>query len=181
MRGSCQARAVSSYVEIEADGWRFQPRVAAVCEWQDHVLLQRTFDGAFWVLPGGRVLPLEVTADALVRTMRWEIGQEVTIRRLLWVMEYVARIGGKRLHELGFYYAVDLPDASPFLDLTRDHAGVERGQDLTLCWFPIHALADVPLLPEFLRTALPQMPDSPQHVVRVTTDDGPAAQDAGTG
>ena len=35
------------------------------------------------------LLPLELTADALVRTMRWEIGQEVTVQRLLWVMEYV--------------------------------------------------------------------------------------------
>ena len=98
---------MSNYVEIDADAWRFQPRVAAVCVWQDHVLLQEALDGEFWVLPGGRLQPLELTADALIRTMRWEIGQEVTVGRLLWVMEYIAPIAGRPVHELGFYYALE--------------------------------------------------------------------------
>ena len=130
-------------------------------------MLQRALDGAFWVLPGGRLLPLELTANALVRTMRWELGQEVTVQRLLWVMEYVTPIRGQPAHEIGFYYAVDLPENSPFSDLTRDHAGVERGRDLVLRWFPVDALPDLPLFPEFLRTALRHMPDSPQHIVQV--------------
>jgi ADP-ribose pyrophosphatase YjhB (NUDIX family) len=159
---------LSNYVEIHGDGWRFQPRVAAVCVWEDHVLLQGALDGAFWVLPGGRLLPLELTADALVRTMRWEIGQEVAVRRLLWVMEYVTPMGGQPVHEMGFYYAVDLPANSPLFDLTHDHAGVERGHDLVLRWSPVDALSDIPLFPEFLRTALRQMPDGPQHIVQVT-------------
>ena len=159
---------MTDYVEIDADGWRFQPRVAAVCVRQDHVLLQGALDGAFWVLPGGRLLPLELTADALVRTMRWEIGQDVTIQRLLWVMEYVAPMQGQTVHELGFYYAVDLPENSPFSDLTSDHAGVERGHDLVLRWFSIDALPDVPVFPDFLRTAMRRIPDSPQHIVKVS-------------
>jgi len=164
-----------TYLEIEADGWRFQPRVAAVCAWQNHVLLQGALDGDFWVLPGGRVQPLELTSDALIRTMRWEISQNVTVRRLLWVMEYVTPIAGRAVHELGFYYAIDLPENSPYLDLTRDHAGVERGHDLVLRWFQIDDLPDVPLLPEFLRTALRQLPDSPQHIVQVDVVDRPPA------
>jgi ADP-ribose pyrophosphatase YjhB (NUDIX family) len=160
-----------NYVEIDTDGWRFQPRVAAVCVWQDHVLLQGALDGDFWVLPGGRLLPLELTSAALVRTLRWEIAQEVTVRRLLWVMEYVTRMAGRAVHELGFYYAIDLPENSRLLDLTRDHAGIERGQDLHLRWFPVDALPDLPLFPDFLRTAVGQMPDSPQHVVQVDIAD----------
>jgi ADP-ribose pyrophosphatase YjhB (NUDIX family) len=161
---------MSDYVEIETDAWRFQPRVAAVCIWQDHVLLQKAIDGEFWVLPGGRVQPLELTADALIRTMRWEIDQEVAIHRLLWVMEYVASIGGRPVHELGFYYAIELPKESPFRDLSRDHAGVERGHDLMLRWFPIDALPNVPLVPDFLRTAMRELPDGPQHIVSVDVD-----------
>jgi ADP-ribose pyrophosphatase YjhB (NUDIX family) len=156
-----------SYIELDGNGWRFQLRVAAVCIWRDHVLLQRALDGAFWVLPGGRVLPQESTADALIRTMRWEIAQEVAVQRLLWVMENATPMAGQALHELGFYYAVDLPANSPFLDVTRDHAGVERGHDLLLRWFPLDSLADLPLLPDFQRTALGQLPDSPQHIVQM--------------
>lgn len=160
-----------TYVEIEADRWRFQLRVAAVCSWRDHVLLQRAAAGDFWVLPGGRLQPLEPTAEALVRTMRWEIEQDVTVDRLLWVMEYVTEIGGKAFHELGFYYAIELPEGSPFLDLTRDHAGVERGHDLVLRWFPISTVRDLPLLPAFLRTGLGDMPAGPVHFVQVDPAD----------
>jgi ADP-ribose pyrophosphatase YjhB (NUDIX family) len=159
---------MSNYIEIDADAWRFQPRVAAVCVWKDRVLLQGAIDGAFWVLPGGRLQPLELTADALIRTMRWEIGQEVTVGRLLWVMEYIAPIAGRPVHELGFYYAIDLPEDCSFRDVTRDHAGVERGHDLVLRWLPVDALPDVPLVPDFLRTAIRQLPDSPQHIVETS-------------
>jgi len=74
---------------------------------------------------------------------------------------------GEALHELGFYYAIDLPETSPLLDLTRDHVGMERGRELVLRWFPVDAVADLPLVPEFLRTALRRVPDSPQHIVGV--------------
>jgi ADP-ribose pyrophosphatase YjhB (NUDIX family) len=157
----------SRYVEIDADDWRFQPRVAAVCVWREQVLLQGALDGDFWVLPGGRILPMELTADALIRTLRWETGEDVAIRRLLWVMEYVAPMRGQLVHELGFYYAIDLSASSRFRDLTSDHAAAERGQELVLRWFAIDSLPSVPLFPEFLRTSVQHMPDSPQHVVRV--------------
>ena len=156
---------MTGYIEISEDGWRFQPRVAAVFLRREHVLLQHAIDGPFWVFPGGRVQPLERTSDTLVRTMRGEIGQDVTLQRLYWVMEYLTRLGDGWLHELGFYYAVDLPEGSPFLDLAATHAGNERGYELTLRWFPVDALEDVPLLPSFFRTALRQPPEEIQHVV----------------
>jgi hypothetical protein len=31
-----------NYVEIDSEDWRFQPRVAAVCVWRDHVLPRAT-------------------------------------------------------------------------------------------------------------------------------------------
>jgi 8-oxo-dGTP pyrophosphatase MutT (NUDIX family) len=85
-------RDSDEYLEIDTDRWRFQPRVAAVCVWRDHVLVQRAIDGEFWVLPGGRVLPFEATPQALRRTLRWEIGQDVTVHGLLWVMEYATTV-----------------------------------------------------------------------------------------
>jgi 8-oxo-dGTP pyrophosphatase MutT (NUDIX family) len=166
---------VTGYLGIVADGWRFQPRVAAVFLAGEHVLLQRATDGPFWVFPGGRVHPLERTSDALVRTMRGEIGQDVTVRQLHWVMEYLTGTNDGRLHELGFYYAVDLPEGSPFLDLAATHSGTERGHELTLRWFPIDALEDVPLLPSFFRTALRQPPEDIRHVVVVETHVPPTA------
>jgi hypothetical protein len=63
-----------------------------------------------------------------------------------------------------------LPEGSPFLDLTRDHAAVERGHDLVLRWFAVGTVRDVRLFPAFLRTALEEIHDSPEHVVRVDPD-----------
>lgn len=157
---------MTTYVEIDSDRWHFEPRVAAVFSWRDHVLLQQAIDGDLWALPGGRLLPLELSAEAIVRTMRWEIGQSVVVGRLLWVMELVTEIGGRPFHQLGFYYAADLPAGSPFHDLGRDHAGVERGHPLVLRWFPIHVLTDVPLVPDFLRLALHDLPSKPRHIVQ---------------
>ena len=158
------------YVEIDAGDWRFQPRVAAVCVWRNHVLLQGALDGDFWVLPGGRVLPLEVTPIALQRTLGWEWAQDITVGQLLWVMEYVTTVGGRPTHELGFYYSITLPDTSPYLDLTVDHAAVERGHDLLLRWFPVDDVPDLRLFPEFLRTALRRLPEHPIHIVQVDTE-----------
>jgi ADP-ribose pyrophosphatase YjhB (NUDIX family) len=172
-----------TYVEIDAADGRFQVRVAAVCVRQGHVLLQRALEGDFCVLPGGRILPFEPTAEAMARTMRWEIGQQVTVGRLLWVMEYLTPMGGRPVHELGFYYAVDLPADSPFLDLGRDHTGVERGHVLLLRWHPIANLAGLALYPEFLTTSLERLPAGPQHIVQVDVDrrpvvDARASEDA---
>jgi hypothetical protein len=63
-----------------------------------------------------------------------------------------------------------LPENSPFLDLERDHAGVERGHELLLRWFPVDTLTDQPLFPDFLRTAVQHLPDGPQHIVRVEVE-----------
>ena len=153
------------YIEIDQDGSRFQLRVAAVFVRDRHVLLQHALDGPFWVLPGGRILPFESTADAIVRTMRDELGQDITALRPLWVMEYRTRIAGEPFHEIGFYYETGLPEGSPLEDLTIDHEGVERGHDLTLHWFAMDGLSDVPLEPAFFRTALHDLPDGIQHVV----------------
>jgi hypothetical protein len=45
---------------------------------------------------------------------------------------------------------------------------VERGHDLVLRWFPIDALPDVPLVPDFLRTAIRQLPETTQHIVEMS-------------
>ena len=165
-----EPRNQTMYVDIDAGDWRFHPRVAAVCAWHGHVLLQGALDGDFWVLPGGRVQPLEVTTDALRRTMSWELDQEVSVGQLLWVMEYVYPVGQRTTHELGFYYAIELPEDSQLLDLTREHVAVERGHDLVLRWFPLGALSELRLFPAFLRTALQDPPATPQHVVQTDRD-----------
>jgi ADP-ribose pyrophosphatase YjhB (NUDIX family) len=169
---SATVRDAVQYIEIDTEEWHFQPRVAAVFVERGHVLLQHAIDRPFWVLPGGRLHPLELTADALVRTMSDELGQAIAVQRLLWTSEFLTSIGTRTLHEFGFYYLAGLPAESPFLDLARDHRGDERGHELLLRRFPIERLADLPLMPEFLRAAMASLPPTPRHIVSVASGQG---------
>ncbi len=79
---------------------------------------------------------------------------------------------------MGFYYAIALAETSPFLDLSHDQGGVERGRRLLLRWFPVEVAPDLPLVPDFLRTALGKVPNSPQPFVLVDIDCGQSSSAA---
>ncbi len=66
---------------------RFTYRVAAAVVHEGRVLLNREEADSFWFLPGGRCEAMEPSSVALLREMREELGETVTIERLLWVAE----------------------------------------------------------------------------------------------
>jgi 8-oxo-dGTP pyrophosphatase MutT (NUDIX family) len=144
---------------------RFNYRVAGIALQEDHVLLQRVEPDTIWFLPGGRCEVLETSMDTLVREMQEECGQTVTVHRLVWVMENFFTHDGRHFHELGFYYLMSLPEDSPYLDLQTPFYGHEPGIRLIFQWFPLTALATIPLRPAFLRTALQAIPPTLQHIV----------------
>src|SRR5579884_2715922 len=87
----------------------FNVRVAGVCIHRDHVLLSRGEQDDFWALPGGRLEFDESTAAALQREMREEIGVEVVVGSLLWLVENFFEYNGVATHELLFIYEFTLP------------------------------------------------------------------------
>ena len=145
---------------------RFHYRVAGVVVDGERVLLCRAEVDDFWTLPGGHVHLHEAAEDALRREMREELGAEVEVRRLLWVLE--SFFGDQvRHHEVGLYFLMAFaPESSMY---TRDQfSGDEGGLHLSLRWFPRdrERLALLPALPVFLQEALAQeLPKSPQHIV----------------
>jgi ADP-ribose pyrophosphatase YjhB (NUDIX family) len=145
-------------------GGRFIYRAVAVMVQEGHVLLHRAERDDFWSLPGGRCELLETAAATVRREMREELGTDVTVERLLWVVENFFVFDGPH-HELGLYYFVSLPPESGLLDVSATFAGQEEQLPLIFRWFPVADLAGVPLYPVFLRDALRSMPDTIQHVV----------------
>src|SRR3546814_18658407 len=104
---------------------------------------------------------------ALVREMAEELVMPVEIGPLLFTSESFYGREGDRYHELGFIYAIDLPDhvqpggQQPFL--VRE----DEGHLLQFSWLPLEgpALKDANLLPTWLPARLRALSGVPAHVV----------------
>jgi 8-oxo-dGTP pyrophosphatase MutT (NUDIX family) len=142
---------------------RFNFRVAGVAYRGDRVLLQRAEGGiGNWFLPGGRVEMLEAATDALAREVYEELGVVPRIDRLLWVVENFFALDGFQYHELGLYFAIELP---PEVVDDGEFAGSEPLVPLFMRWFPLHELATLDVQPRFLRNALRHPPAAPTHII----------------
>jgi ADP-ribose pyrophosphatase YjhB (NUDIX family) len=152
-------------VSFASDGTRFHYCVDGVCIHQEHVLLCRAGQSDYWFTPGGRVELGETSQQALSREMQEELGEDVAVGRLLWIVENLFLMGAEPTHELALMYAITLPPTSPFLDLAHERVTMDAGTTLTLRWFPLATLAEVELRPAFLRSAFQQLPEQTTHVV----------------
>ena len=150
----------------------FNLRAVAVIVHDGRVLIHRTATEDVWTLPGGRVEMGEPAAGTLRREMQEEIGVEVEVGRLLWLVENFFEFAGKRWHEIAFYYEVLLPSDCPLYDATEPFSGTEDYYldepgtlELIFQWHPVDDLESVYLLPSFLRTALISPPEHTQYLV----------------
>lgn len=160
-------------ITFDTDTIRFTYRVAGIALHERHVLMQTTEQIDFWFPPGGRCELLEPAEATLVREMREELGVDVAIERLLWVVENFFVYQGKAGHELAFYFLMHLPNDPALLVKNTPLLYDEAGTTLTFQWFPLDALEDVIIYPTFLRTAVQQPPAGIEHLVH--TDQESAA------
>jgi ADP-ribose pyrophosphatase YjhB (NUDIX family) len=157
---------------FDQDNARFNYRVAGIAIDGDHVLIHRAEDESFWTMPGGRVEMREPSDIALCREMVEELGVEVTIERLLWVVENFFEYGGMHCHELAFYYLMTVPpgrrraDGESFDGLEEFFEGAP-GVRLHFRWHPIAKLDELEILPSFLPEGLADLPEHVEHLVHV--------------
>jgi len=123
----------------------------------------------FCYLPGGRVEMAEDTRSALAREMREELGLEVEVGRLLFVVEnFHPWDDGKGTygHEIGLYYAISFPSAPSLYATTDRFDGKDAELDLIFLWKRSDEIDTLPLVPAFLRDTLSHpLPDHPVHVL----------------
>jgi 8-oxo-dGTP pyrophosphatase MutT (NUDIX family) len=150
----------------EKEKAHFNYRVAGVVIHEGRVLLDRNTRNTYWVLPGGHPEMMEPMADALRREVMEEIGAEVEVVRLLWILENFFH-KNKDIHELSFYFLMTLPPDSPLMQGDGPFYGEEGAHQLIYQWFPINEvdLVALPLYPSYLAEALMEIPDSPEHIV----------------
>jgi ADP-ribose pyrophosphatase YjhB (NUDIX family) len=151
---------------------RFHYRVAGVATHEGRVLLHRSEIDDFWSLPGGRARHLEPASTALRREMREELGAEVNVVRLLWVVENFFRERGEAHHELGLYFLMSFDPGSRLYSHDGPFPGDEEGLALEFQWYPQEerVLTQLPVYPAFLQQTLTSLPRVPQHVVHYDPD-----------
>lgn len=148
-------------------GTRFNYRVAGVAIRDGHVLVCREDDDDYCMLPGGRVEMGEASDVALVREMAEELVMPVAVGPLLFTSESFYGREGDRYHEMGFIYAIELPEdvrpggRQPFL--VRE----DEGHLLQFSWLKLEGpdLAEARLLPPWLPERLRHLSGGPAHVI----------------
>jgi hypothetical protein len=100
--------------------------------------------------------------------MREELGCEVRIGRLLWVIDWHR---GYDYHELGLYFAITLPEGCSQVSgdpwTGSEDVGLGGGETIELYfqWKPVAELASLDLKPSCLRELLRELPEHTQYVV----------------
>ena len=137
-------------VTFAKDGIRFTYRVAAVVVRDGKILFERDPKRDLLFLPGGRVELLEAAEDAVARELHEELGAQVLVDRLLWVVENFFALDAERVHELGLYYLCRVRG-----ELLRFESG------RTFEWHKLEALPALDIRPAFLKTELTNLPAAP--------------------
>lgn len=149
---------------------RFNFRVVACALHEGRVLMHRAEQDDFWALPGGRGELLEPSVETLRREMREELGVEVQVERLVWIVENFYGNADARFHEIALYYLISFPPGSP-LYAQEEFFGDEEGLRLIFRWQSIDTLEQVRFYPSFLRAAMKSIPSGVEHVVHTDTDE----------
>ncbi|MCB0234028.1 MAG: NUDIX domain-containing protein [Anaerolineae bacterium] len=152
-------------ITFDHDGDRFTLRSVGVALDNDRVLLQQDPNGDFWFLPGGRCELRETAIEALQREMMEELSIVVMVEQLLWVVENFFEFDGHVYHELGLYWLMRLPEEWLAVHRSGPIIGIEGDVPMVYQWFDHSEIESIILHPEFLRTALYDLPNAPQHVV----------------
>ncbi len=159
---------VRTMIVMDEGNSRFQLRAGALIRCNDHLLIHRAVGDPFWVLPGGRVEFHEAGSETLAREIEEEIGCDASIGPLRFVIENFFELGGRRVHEVGFYYDAMLSRPLPFHETEIIHRVKDGNVDLEFRWArPTRAvLEQLDLKPAPLHGLVEAMPVDVQHVVR---------------
>ena len=152
-------------ITLDQPGARFSQRAAGIALHDGHVLLQQTQDADYWFLPGGRCELLETSRDSIRREMYEELGIDIRIERLLWILENFFIENHVACHELGLYYLVDLGPEFAHYAPGEAFEHDEDGRKLFFRWLPIDDLRDLRLYPSFMRHALAHLPEHTEHII----------------
>ncbi|MBR6790284.1 MAG: NUDIX domain-containing protein [Oscillospiraceae bacterium] len=144
----------------------FNHRAVGLFVHDGRVLTMRDEKLSYAYLPGGRINLHESSENTIRREMREELGVEVAIDRLLWIVEsyFTERNSGKRYHEVAFYYL--LQPSEELLAMGESFERVEGDKHrFTFRWVSFAELAGIDFQPALLKGRFADLPGQIEHVV----------------
>ncbi len=168
------------HVQLRDGDTVFLCRVAGVAKHQGRVLLHRSVHDDFWSLPGGRLEVGETSAEALRREMYEEVEVDVTVGRLLWVVENFFNhypldrppdpSQSIAHHEIGLYLAMEVPESLTNISSFRggELKGTRDGFALEFQWFDRVDIGDIDVRPAILNPLLAE--PLPQGVATIVSN-----------
>lgn len=142
----------------------FNHRVAAVITHNHKLLAQKNTKTDEYYLVGGRVRFGESSEEALIREIKEELDIKVTDFRPLWINECFFIDSGKRFHEIGIYYLVDISN-TVFYDSSTVFETKEENKINTYEWLETDKLEDIKLYPLFLKDKIKNPGKSPELII----------------
>lgn len=128
----------------------FNHRVAAVIVKNNKLLAQKNTKTNEYYLVGGRVRFGESSEEALVREIKEELDITVTDFKPLWINECFFIEDGRKFHEIGMYYLVDISNTD-FNNYETVFETKEENRINTYEWLDIDRLGNYVLYPQFIK------------------------------
>ncbi|MBI4296105.1 MAG: NUDIX domain-containing protein [Chloroflexi bacterium] len=151
-------------VTFDRGNVRFHYRSVGIAIDGDRVLLQKMADKDFWYLPGGGAELLEPATETLKREMREELGVDIRVGRLVWVVENYFRMNDKLWHQLSLFFLMSFPEHAHILKKT-ELSGKDDDIKVLNKWHQLRDLMNINLVPSFLRTGLTKIPQNAEYIV----------------
>lgn len=143
-------------------GITFMYRVGGVAVHEDRLLVEKNLDHGFCFVPGGRVEYGENALETLVREVREELGEEVTVGRLVVAADNMFELDGERYQEVGLYFLIEFAPGAEVLHRQGPFLGKEP--DTTFQWIHLDEIERASLFPVFLRERVRAIPEIPEYV-----------------
>ncbi|MGT2785386.1 NUDIX hydrolase [Streptococcus merionis] len=139
------------------DNQVFGVRASGLIIKDDQIYLYRDDRGGYYVV-GGAVAVGETTEEAVKREILEEIGLEVQIEKLAFIVENQFCQGDVNFHNIEFHYRVT-PLSLPNQTLMED------GKTMACEWVKLDNVDKIDIRPAFLKTALKNWNGQVTHII----------------